>query len=139
VEVVQRYLLKQQPIPEITAVQNQAGDRVGVNLAAISQIHALTRQSNSQFLLVMTPLLREIGELGPRDYEITARQRLSDFTKTQQITYIDILPILNSTKNPKSLYQDHIHFNVSGNQLISQVIERSLGEILGNDIKSTVE
>jgi hypothetical protein len=139
VEVVQRYLLKQKPIPEITAVQNEAGDRVGVNLAAISNIHALTRQTKSQFLLVMTPLRRELDEPGPRDYEIAARQRLSDFTKTQQITYIDMLPIFNSTKNPKSLYQDHIHFNFSGNQLISQVMERSLGEMLGYDVKSGVE
>ncbi|AFY33858.1 SGNH/GDSL hydrolase family protein [Calothrix sp. PCC 7507] len=136
VEVVQRYLLKQKPIPELTAVQNEPGDRVGINLAAISKIQALTHQTNSQFLLVMTPLLREIGKPGPRDYEITARQRLLDFTKTQQITYIDILPIFNSTKNPQALYQDHIHMNLSGNQLVSKLVERSLNEMLSHDIKS---
>ncbi|BDI20266.1 hypothetical protein ANSO36C_60680 [Nostoc cf. commune SO-36] len=89
VEVWQRYILKQKPIPEIQAVQNEPGDRVGINLEAIAKIQALTRQTNSQLLLVMTPLLREIGEPGPRDYEIKARQRLSDFTKAQQITYVD--------------------------------------------------
>lgn len=135
VEVWQRYLIKQKPIPEIQAVQNEPGDRVGINLDAISRIQALTRVSNSEFLLVMTPLLREIGEPGPRDYEIKARQRLSDFTKAQQITYIDVLPIFNSNPNVKALYQDHIHLNLQGNQLVSQLIERSLGEILGYEIK----
>jgi hypothetical protein len=130
VEVWQRYLMKQKPIPEIQAVQNESGDRVGINLDAISKIQMLTRESNSQFLLVMTPLLREIGEPGPRDYEIKARQRLNEFTKAQQITYIDVLPIFNSTPNVKALYQDHIHLNLQGNQLVSQLIERSLKKIL---------
>ncbi|WP_017652994.1 GDSL-type esterase/lipase family protein [Fortiea contorta] len=134
VEVVQRYLYKQKPIPEMIALQNETGDRVGKNLAAISQIHTLTRQFSSQLLLVMTPLLRELGEPGPRDYEITARQRLIDFTQTQQIVYLDILPIFNSTKNPQALYHDHIHLNFAGNQLVSQIIERSLGEVLKNEL-----
>lgn len=131
VEVMQRYLLKQKPIPELKALQNEAGDRVEINLAAISQIHKLTRH-NSQFLLIMTPLLRELGEPGPRDYEVKARQRLIDFSKNEQINYIDILPILNSTENPQTLYQDHIHLNLSGNQLISKVIEQNLTPIPNN-------
>ncbi|MBH8563474.1 SGNH/GDSL hydrolase family protein [Nostoc sp. CENA67] len=130
VEVWQRYLHKQKPIPEMKAVQQEAGDRVGFNLEAIAKIHALTRESNSKLLLVMTPLLREIGEPGPRDYEIKARQRLNEFTKIQQINYIDFLPIFNSTPNAKALYQDHIHLNLQGNQLVSKVMVRSLLEIL---------
>ncbi|MBD2531678.1 SGNH/GDSL hydrolase family protein [Nostoc flagelliforme FACHB-838] len=130
VEVWQRYILKQKPIPEIQAVQNEPGDRVGINLEAIAKIQALTRQTNSQFLLVMTPLLREIGEPGPRDYEIKARQRLSDFTKAQQISYVDFLPIFNSTTNPQGLFHDHIHLNLQGNKFVSEVMERSLLEIL---------
>jgi GDSL-like Lipase/Acylhydrolase family len=130
VEILRRYVFKQKPIPEMKAVNDEAGDRVGFNLEAIGKIQVLTRQSNSKFLLVMTPLLREIGELGSRDYEIQARQRLSDFTQAQQITYIDFLPIFNSTINPQSLYHDHIHLNLQGNQLVSKVIERSLLEML---------
>jgi lysophospholipase L1-like esterase len=130
-EVWQRYIVKQQPIPEMKAVQNEAGDRVGINLEAISKIQGLAHQTNSQFLLVMTPLLREIGEPGPRDYEIIARQRLNDFTKAQQINYIDLLPIFNSTTKPQALYHDHIHLNLQGNKLVSEVMERSLLEILG--------
>ncbi|MEA5568105.1 MULTISPECIES: SGNH/GDSL hydrolase family protein [unclassified Anabaena] len=126
IEVWQRYVQKQQPIPEMKAVQKETGDRVGVNLEAIAKIQELTRQNNSKFLLVMTPLLRELGESGPRDYEIKARQRLKDFTQAQQIIYIDFLPIFNSQTNPQALYQDHIHLNLQGNQLVSQEIERSL-------------
>ncbi len=129
-EVWQRYIIKPKPIPEMKAVHTETGDRVGINLEAIAKIQALTLQNNSQFLLVMTPLLRELGEPGPRDYEIKTRQRLIDFTKAQQITYIDFLPLLNSTPNAKALYQDHIHLNLQGNQFVSQVIERSLLEIL---------
>ncbi|MEH2065800.1 MAG: SGNH/GDSL hydrolase family protein [Nostoc sp.] len=130
VEVWQRYIAKQKPIPEMKALENEPGDRVGINLEAIGKIRAITHQSNSQFLLAMTPLLREIGEPGPRDYEIKARQRLSDFTKTQQIKYIDFLPSFNSNTNPQGLYHDHIHLNLQGNQFVSEVIERSLLEIL---------
>lgn len=130
VEVWQRYLTKQKPIPELKAVQNEAGDRVGINLEAIGKIQALTRQTNSEFLLVMTPLLREIGKPGSRDYEIQARQRLSDFTKAQQINYIDFLPIFNSNTDAKGLFHDHIHLNLQGNKFVSEVIERSLLQIL---------
>ncbi len=129
-EVWQRYLSKQKPIPELKAVHNEAGDRVGINLEAIGKIQDLTRQTNSKFLLVMTPLLREIGEPGSRDYEIKARQRLNDFTKAQEINYIDFLPIFNSNPDPKSLFHDHIHLNLQGNQFVSEIIERSLLEIL---------
>ncbi|MGM3307578.1 SGNH/GDSL hydrolase family protein [Anabaena sp. WFMT] len=130
-EILQRYLLKQKSIPELQAIHNEAGDRVGINLEAIGKIHNFTQANNSQLLLVMTPLLREIGEPGPRDYEIKARQRLSDFAKTQQITYIDFLLKFNSTAHPQTLYQDHIHMNVKGNRLVSEVIETSLLSILG--------
>lgn len=129
-EVFSRYLFKQKPIPELEAVQNEKGDRVGINLEAIGKIQALSRENNCEFLLVMTPLLREIGEPGSRDYEIIARDRLKDFTYSQQITYIDFLPIFNATKEPKALYQDHIHLNLEGNQLVREYIERSLKELL---------
>jgi hypothetical protein len=124
-EVFQRYILKPTPIPGIEAVQNEGGDRVGLNLEAIGKIQALASQTNSQFLLVMTPLLREIGEPGSRDYEVIARNRLLEFCQAQKITYLDFLPIFNSNQNPKALYHDHIHLNLQGNQLVSEVISRS--------------
>ncbi|MBD2439993.1 GDSL-type esterase/lipase family protein [Nostoc sp. FACHB-110] len=134
IEVWQRYLTQAQPIPELQAIQQEAGDRVGVNLEAISKIQALANQHNSKFLLAMTPLLREVGKPGPLDYEITARQRLSEFTKAQQIPYIDFLQLFNASPNPQALYHDTIHMNLQGNQFVSGVMERSLLEIL--DLKS---
>ncbi|OCQ94225.1 lipolytic protein G-D-S-L family [Nostoc sp. MBR 210] len=130
VEVWQRYATKQQPIPELQALQAEPGDRVGVNLEAIKQIQLITSQHHSKFLLAMTPLRRELGKPGPLDYEITARKRLSEFTQTQQIPYIDFLPLFNQTDNPQALYHDTIHMNLQGNQFVSGVIERSLLEVL---------
>ncbi|KOP26335.1 lipolytic protein G-D-S-L family [Hapalosiphon sp. MRB220] len=130
VEVFRNYILKPKPLAELKTIYQEDGDRLAKNLEAIGKIQALTRQNNSQFLLVMTPLLREIGSPGSRDYEIKARQRLSEFAKTQKIAYIDFLPEFNTTKNPKALYHDHIHLNLQGNQLVSQVIKQKLADIL---------
>ena len=129
-EIINRYLIKQQPIPELQAVQQEGGDRVGINLEAISKIKAFTDSSRIHLLLVMTPLLRELGEPGPRDYEIKARDRLNEFTKTQNIEYIDFLPIFNSIADAKSLYHDHIHLNLQGNKVISTIIEEKILQLL---------
>jgi lysophospholipase L1-like esterase len=129
-EIIQRYLLKPKPIPEMAELHQEKGDRVGIILEAIGQIKTLTQEKNCQLILAMTPLLREIGEPGPRDYEIIARQRLQDLTQTKKITYIDFLPIFNAFPQPQSLYHDHIHMNLKGNQLVSQELERSLRELL---------
>jgi lysophospholipase L1-like esterase len=128
VEVFQRYVQKPKPIPELAAIGQEAGDRVGINLEAIGKIQAFTLQHNSKLLLVMTPLKRELGD-NSRDYEITARQRLTEFTKVESITYIDFLPLFNAHQDPKSLYHDHIHLNLQGNQFVSGIIEKSLLEL----------
>lgn len=130
VEFFNRYVFKPQTISELEALQKESGDRVGINLEAIGKIHAFARQANSEFLLVMTPLLREIGKPGPRDYEIQSRDRLNKFSQEQKITYIDFLPIFNSTPSPKALYHDHIHLNLQGNQLVNQEIEKTLIKML---------
>lgn len=126
IEVIHRYVLKPQPIPELEAIQREGGDRVGANIEAIGKIQTIALQSNAQFLLVMTPLLREVGRSGPRDYEKTARQRLTEFTQQQQISFIDFLPIFNSAANPNALYRDSIHLSSIGNQ---QVVERMAEKI----------
>lgn len=135
-EIFSRYLLAT-PVVPVKAVNASGGvtaalvdkDRVGFNLEAIRQIQTLAHTANAQFLLSMTPLLREIGEPGSRDYERKARQRLINFTQTQQITYLDFLPIFNDTETPQSLYRDHIHLSPQGNQKVSEVITRSLQQL----------
>lgn len=129
VEVITRYLIKPKPIAELAAVQQEGGDRVGFNLAAIEQIQTIASESQSKFLLVMTPLLRELGEPGSRDYEQKARQRLDEFTQQNQIEFIDFLPIFNAAPQPQALYRDHIHLSPAGNQLVTQRIIQSLSNL----------
>jgi lysophospholipase L1-like esterase len=120
VEAIHR-LLPPPPLSEaLKAVYAEKGDRVGANLEAIRQIHLLVKQTKAQFLLVMTPLLREIGQPGSRDYELKARQRLLEFTQSEQMAYLDFLPLFNAVNQPETLYQDHIHLNVAGNTLVSE-------------------
>jgi len=141
-EVFRRYLLPALPLPEMPAVKAEAGvsvmrsdsealtppepDRVGFNLEAIRQIQALANVGGAQFLIAMTPLLREIGEPGSRDYEVKARMRLFELAQNQQITYLDFLAEFNGMQTPEALYRDHIHLSPQGNQKVSELITRSL-------------
>jgi hypothetical protein len=122
-ELLQRYALPAPAVsPELQAVYAEGGDRVGNNLTAIDTIHQLTQTANAVFLLMLTPLRREIGQPGPRDYERSARQRLLALTQQQMLNYVDGLATLNRCKQPDTLYRDHIHLSPTGNQLISRLI-----------------
>jgi lysophospholipase L1-like esterase len=115
-EVWNRYVIQSAPLE----TPKEGGDRVGINLEAIQQIQTFATQNNSQLILAITPLLREIETPGSRDYEIKARQRLKEFTQKQDILLIDFLPQFNQMNNFKEIYHDHIHFNLKGNQQIVQ-------------------
>ncbi|MDY7004976.1 MAG: SGNH/GDSL hydrolase family protein [Cyanobacteriota bacterium] len=123
-ELINRYFFKAPKVPEI----KEEGDRVGFNLVAIKKIYELANQNNTKFILAMTPLLREVGEPGPRDYEIKTRKRLEEFTQAENILYLDLLPIFKSVSAPDSLYRDHIHLSPEGNLLISEIISKSIIE-----------
>ncbi len=123
VEVVSRYLL---PAPTVPKLPEEKGDRVGLNLESIHQIQQIVTANQGQFLLAITPLLRELGEPGPRDYELKARQRLQEFTQQHQITYLDFLYPFNAVENPAALYRDHIHLSPSGNELVTLKITEAL-------------
>ena len=128
-EVISRYLLPTPPMSDaLKAVQTKGGDRVGIVLDAIRQIDHLTRQNKARFLLVMTPLLREL-EQAPRDYELVARQRLSAFAQIESIQYIDFLTVFSAEiKTPKDVYHDHIHLNPIGNKWVSESIGKTIQE-----------
>ena len=119
-EVISRYFLPAPKVPEI----HEEEERVSLNLAAIKKIQEITNQNNAKFILVMTPLLREVGELGPRDYEIKTRKLLEEFNQAENILYLDLLPIFKSVLNPYSLYRDHIHLSPEGNQVVSETISK---------------
>jgi lysophospholipase L1-like esterase len=125
-ELINRYRLsKLPPMPELQAVYNEGGDRVARVLEAIQAIHQLAQDNNAQCLLIMTPLLREV-ESKPRDYEITARDRLLQFTKKEHLSYIDLLEHFKTIHNAKQLYQDHIHLNAAGNIEVSKILLTAL-------------
>ena len=119
-EMIGRYLLPAPKVPEI----KEEGERVNLNLAAIKKIQEITNQNNATFILAMTPLLREIGKPGPRDYEIKTRKLLEEFNRAENILYLDLLPIFKSVLKPDSLYRDHIHLSPEGNQVVSQNISQ---------------
>ena len=128
VEIANREWLSRQPTsPALQQVYDETGDRVGKALDAIAQIHTIAQANQAKFLLVMTPLLREV-EAGPKDYEIKARDRLMERLRSNNIPSIDLLPIFKNNDNPKSLYHDHIHLNQRGNQQISDRVLQWLGQ-----------
>jgi len=128
VEVVDRYLLPAPKLPaELKKIQSEGGDRVGINLEAIRQICEIATQKKAEFVLAMTPLLRELTPPGSRDYEITARQRLTEMTQTEQIQYIDFLAIFQAESSQiQDLYRDHIHLSSSGNRILSDRIRQAI-------------
>ncbi|MDJ0647385.1 MAG: SGNH/GDSL hydrolase family protein [Xenococcaceae cyanobacterium MO_188.B19] len=126
-EAYERFIAKPKPLPN---QPEEKGDRVGLNLAAIGEISRLAKAQNSKFILTMTPLLREFGETGSRDYEKKARKRLQEFAVQEQIIYIDFLPIFTDFPQPEFLYRDHIHLSPQGNHLVSETLTESLKSFL---------
>lgn len=117
-ELINRYL---RPSSSPAHLQpSQEGDRVGANLTAIQQINRLVKQSQGLLLVAMTPLLREVSNTAPREYELKARQRLTELTQAEQIPFLDFLPIFQATSIPKALYRDSIHLSHQGNEWVSQ-------------------
>ena len=125
-ELVERYRMsKLPPSPELQRIHNERGDRVAKILDAIQAIHKLSLTNNAKFLMIMTPLLREVNG-NPRDYERVARDRLTQFTKKEGINYIDLLEPFKARGNAKQIYHDNIHLNAEGNEEVSQIILKAL-------------
>lgn len=114
--LIGRFVRRNSPIPGLEQIQNEAGDRVGKNLSAIDSIYRQATDENTKFLLVLSPLRREIPT--PRDYEIEARERLQNWASKNNITYVDLLPTFQDYPNIDSLYRDHIHLSPAGNQFV---------------------
>jgi lysophospholipase L1-like esterase len=124
-EVLSR-LQKQKPIPGLKEIQNEEGDRVGKNLTAIDGIYHKVKAEGGQFILVLSPLKRELP--GPRDYELVARQRLTDWANQKNIPYLDLLKTYQQQPQPESLYRDHIHLSPAGNELVAGAIAQSISQ-----------
>lgn len=122
---------KYTPAPELQALHDQPGDRVGVNLEAIRQLNQVVKTAGGQLAIAMTPLRRELQDDGPHDYECVARQRLTAFIRAEGIPYLDFLPRLQQTRY-ESLYYDHIHLSTEGNQWVGQTLAELVVEAWQN-------
>ena len=119
-ELLERIINRKRDIPGMAEVVAEPGDRVGLNLAAINQIHQIAKEHNSQFLLAITPLLREVNSTEQRKYEQKARERLDKLCKDNNIAFLDFIPIFQRQDEVAMLYRDTIHLTEEGNQLVSQ-------------------
>jgi lysophospholipase L1-like esterase len=133
IELWQQKFIPVKPIPGMAEIQAEGGDRVGKNLEAIAQIQEIVRQNQARFFLAMTPLIREVGKSGSREYEVKARKRLQEFTSTNNITYLDFMPIFKQIEPAESLYRDHIHLSPKGNELVSDRLSELLRELGARD------
>ncbi len=127
-EVLLRYLSPPPLLPD-SLQTDETGDRVGLNLEAIRQIAQIAVQGNCYFLLALTPLLREVSDRGPRDYEIRARTRLAELVETESINYLDFLLLFQGCDRPATLYRDNIHLSPQGNLMVSQALSQKIGKI----------
>lgn len=117
-ELWQRYLKKE---PALAPPPSNKGDVVGINLAALGEIHSYSQEHQAQLLIALTPLLRETIE-PPRAYEQKARQRLEEFALSRQIPYLDLLDAFKSYNPAAALYRDNIHLTPAGNQIVTQTL-----------------
>ena len=121
--------LKKPPIiPGLEDIRNEGGDRVGKNLAAIDGIYQKISADGGRFVLVLSPLKRELP--GPRDYELVARQRLKDWADQANVPYLDLLETYQQQAEPERLYRDHIHLSPAGDELVGEAIAQSILQLL---------
>lgn len=131
-EVASR-LRKQPPIPGLRAIQSEGGDRVGKNIDAIAKIHKQVTAAGGHFILVLSPLKRELD--GPKDYELVARQRLQEWAKASDAVYLDLLePYRQHSPDPVTLYRDHIHLSAQGNELVAKQVANSISAYLSDGL-----
>lgn len=129
VEVLNRFR-QARSLPELAAVQQEGGDRVGRNLEAIRQMRHIVQVSGCRLMVAMTPLRREVVPPGSRDYELKARDRVWQFMETEQIFYLDFLEPFKATAHPEALYRDHIHLSPVGDALVSHHLSESIQALL---------
>ena len=122
-EILSR-LRKQPSIPGLEEIRNEAGDRVGKNLAAIDGICQKVSADGGKFVLVLSPLKRELPE--SRDYELVARQRLKDWADEANVPYLDLIETYRQQSEPERLYRDHIHLSPAGDELVGEAIAQSI-------------
>lgn len=135
IEYYQLFVASGPAIPQLKELKaaTSENDRLSANLAAIKEIKAIADASGTEFILVLTPLLREF-EAGSTESELAARKRLQELVAAEQINYIDILSEWADFPQPEFLYRDReaepsahrIHPTPQGNTKIVEAIAEQL-------------
>ncbi len=105
-------------------------EKIGLNkknLEAIKQIKEVAKQSSAKFILAITPLRREATD-NPENYDKRARNRLYDWVKENEVTFINFLPIFQQYNSPNSLYRDHIHLSPLGDAIVADTLTKAINQ-----------
>ena len=131
-EYFQLFIAEPKPIPELENLKQSTSenDRLEQNLAAISEIKAIAEAEDTEFILVLTPLLREFKS-GSTESESAARTSLEELVKREKINYLDILLAWTDFPQPEFLYRDRIHFTPQGNIKLVEAIKERLSTVKG--------
>ena len=123
VDYYQTFIAAPRRIPELERFKQETSesDRIIQNIKAIRAISAIADANNTEFILVLTPLLREFKS-GSTDIEQEARQQLQKLVNSEGINYIDILSTWADFPQPEFLYRDRIHPSPHGNNKIVEAI-----------------
>ena len=124
VELYQLFIAPSPAIPELEQIP-VAEERLKQNIAAVAEIKAIAQASDTKFVLVLTPLLREF-ESGSTENELAAREALQELVTAENITYIDLLQTWVDFPQPEFLYRDRIHPSPQGNTKIIEAIAEQL-------------
>ena len=117
IELYQLYIAPPRQIPELEKLRAQTQANLKANLEAVKEIKAIAEQSGTEFILVLTPLLKEFKE-GSTAEEQQARDSLQKLVTQDNINYLDFLQIWSDFPQPEFLYRDRIHPSPQGNTKI---------------------
>lgn len=125
IEAYQFFVATPKPIPELEKLRAAKEDNLKANITAIKEIKDIAQQSDTEFILAITPLLRELqGESTPE--ETQARKRLQELVKAENIEYVDFLEVWADFPQPEFLYRDRIHPSPQGNTKIVEQLRSFL-------------
>ena len=124
IEAYQIFIATPKPIPELEKLR-AAKDNLKANIAAIKEIKDIAQQSDTEFILAITPLLQELqGQSTPES--IQARKRLQELVRAENIEYVDFLKVWADFPQPEFLYRDRIHPSPQGNTKIVEQLRSFL-------------
>ncbi|MCC0176629.1 SGNH/GDSL hydrolase family protein [Waterburya agarophytonicola K14] len=130
IELYQFYLAPPRQIPELEKMRSARAENLTANLAAIQEIKAIAQKSNTQFILALTPLLREFEPEGSTSEETAARMSLEKLVEKEKINYLDFLKIWSDFPQPEFLYRDFIHPSPQGNTKVVEQVILSIEQLL---------